>query len=133
MKLKTWLTSFATLALFGLLLGGPLLTAQDPKSLRPTEGFTGQYVLIEKKDGERILLHKPEVRTLAGKTYLVGRTITVPGVTEDELFEQTAQWVGVENVRRMGEADSINIIAELREIARRRAIREQERLTSVGK
>jgi hypothetical protein len=133
MKRQTWLLAFGTLALFGLLLGGALLTAQAPKSPRSTEGFAGQFVLIEKKDGERTLLHKPDIRTLAGKTYLVGRTISVPGVTDDEFFEPMAQWVCMENICRMGEADSENVIGELREVARLRAMREQEKLTHAAK
>jgi hypothetical protein len=133
MKLRAWLTAFGTLALVGLLIREPLLTAQGPKSARASpEGFGGQYVLVEKKDGGFVMLLKPEVRTLGERTYLVGRTVPVPGVTDDELFAPLAQWVGLDDIRRMGEADSTSIVSELQNIAvRRRAL--QKTLASGAK
>jgi hypothetical protein len=130
MKLHTCLIAFGALALV-VLLAGPLLTAQDSKSPRTTEGFARKYVLIEKKDGEFVLLLKPEVRSLGGKIYLVGQTVPVPDVTHDELFASTAQWIGLDSVRRMGETDSDSTIVELRHLLLDR--REREKLTSGAK
>jgi hypothetical protein len=115
-----WLSAAVLLALVGLLLGWSFLTAQAPKSSRPIpEGFSGEYVFIEKKDGGFVLLHRPEVRTLAGKTYLVGATIPVGGVTEDELFAPLTQWVDMEKIRRMGEGHQQSIIHDIANVAER--------------
>jgi hypothetical protein len=64
-------------------------------------------------------LHKPQVRSLAGKTFLVGETIPVDGITGDELFARTAQWGDMEAIRRMGESDSASIIGDIQAIGER--------------
>jgi len=66
-----------------------------------------------------VLLHKPEVRSLAGKRYLVGSTISLSGVTDDELFGPLAQWVDLEKIRRMGEANRDSVIGDIGNIAER--------------
>ena len=117
---RIWLPASVLLILSGLLLGWSLLTAQSPKSPQMTpEGFRGECVFIEKTDGGFVLLHKPEVRSLAGKTYLVGDTIAVSGVTQDELFAPMAQWVAMEKIRRMGESNSPSVIGDIQSIAER--------------
>ncbi|HZV05777.1 MAG TPA: hypothetical protein VE999_11905 [Gemmataceae bacterium] len=120
MNRRMWISASVLLALVGLLLGWSLLTAQAPKSSRAIpEGFSGEYVLIEKNDGGFVLLHKPEVRSLAGKRYLVGSTISLSGVTDDELFGPLAQWVDLEKIRRMGEANRDSVIGDIGNIAER--------------
>jgi hypothetical protein len=128
MRLRTWLSASAALALVALILGGPLLTAQAPKSAPPTrDGFAGRFILVETKAGDFLLLERPEVRTLAGNAYLVGRTISVPLVTHDKWFEDTTQWVALTDIRRMGDTDSDSIVTKLSNIAVEQQIREKEK------
>jgi hypothetical protein len=121
MNRSIWMSASVLLALVVLLLSWSLLIAQAPKSPRSIpEGFRGEYVFIEKKDGGFVLLQKPEVRSLAGKTFLVGHTIPLAGITGDELFSPMAQWVDMETIRRMGESDQGDVlIHEIQGIAAR--------------
>src|SRR5207237_11474 len=127
MKLRTLLIVVGASVVAGLSLGRPTLTAGEPQSPQPTlTGFTGQYVLIEKKDGGVVVLQRPELRTVGERPYLVGRTVPLPGITDDGLFVPTAQWVYMEDIRRMGETDSASTLLEIREMAqRRRAIQSE--------
>src|SRR5947209_4809102 len=121
MKTRIPLVAFAALAFAGSVLGGPPHTGEGPRASPQTPvGFTGQYLLIEKKDGAFVVLQKPEVRSLVGKPYLVGRTMSLPGITNDELFAPTVQWIGLEDVKRMGETDSDIALIGIREIAERK-------------
>lgn len=119
MNRRVWL-AFILVAFVGILFSWSLLTAQGPRSPHAVpEGFGGEYVLIEKQDGAFVLLHKPQIRSLAGKHYLVGSTIPVRGVTDDELFAPTSQWIDLKKVRRMGEVADQSVIGEIRGIADR--------------
>jgi hypothetical protein len=125
MRVHTWLIPCVTVALAGLLLGGPLLAGKDPKPPPAPERFVGQYVLIEMKDGGLVILKKPQIRTLAGKPYVVGRTFVLPNVTNEDAFALTTQWIRTDNVRRMGEIDSEDDLGKIRRIALDAAERRQ--------
>lgn len=120
MNRPIWFVS-ALAAIVGILFGWSLLSAQGSKSPHAIpEGFTGEYVFIEKQDGGFVLLHKPQIRSLAGKHYLVGQTFSIPDVTDDELFTSSAQWVDLEKVRRMGETNPESVVENARGIFARK-------------
>jgi hypothetical protein len=78
------------------------------------------------------VFHKPQVRTLGEKTYLVGQTVTLPGVTDDELFSETAEWVCQEDIRRMGEMDSDSTLHRIQELAEQQRVA-REKLAAAAK
>lgn len=107
MKLRASLLAFGLLALVGLWAGRSFLTAGGKDSLPSQvvpDGFTQPYVMLETKDGVMTILQTPQIRSLGGKTYLVGRTVSLGEITNDALFESMDQWVCLKNVRRMGES-----------------------------
>jgi hypothetical protein len=128
MRLRTWTVASAGLALAGVLAGAAARSADEAKPAQPIpEGFvTGEFVVIEKRDGQFAVLQRPQIRTLGGKTYLAGKTIPLAGVTDDELFAPTTQWVCLDDARRVGEVPSRSALNAIQELAaQRRAVREQ--------
>jgi hypothetical protein len=108
MKLSRSRIVLCALATIGLFAAWPLLAADGPKPPpQPPppiqEGFTADYVLIERQDGSLTILEKPRARTLGNTTYLVGKTVFLDGVSTDRLFSLTVQWVRLSDVRRLGE------------------------------
>jgi hypothetical protein len=123
MKARVSLIAVGVLAAIGLFLAGPFLGADGPQTAQVIpDGFTGEYVVVERKDGSMTILQLPQLRTLGPKTYLVGKTISIKEVTDDALFEPTKQWVCLEDVRRMGETTSGSDLENIRAIAVQRRL-----------
>jgi hypothetical protein len=119
-----------TLTLIGLLVGWSMIGADDKKQeQQPVQrGFTAEYVLIETQDGSHTVLTRPRLGILGDRTYLVGATISLDGVTNDGLFERTTQWVCLSDVRRLGEVidhpDALRRLVQ-REIQKKARTREK--------
>jgi hypothetical protein len=106
----------------GLLAGWSLLGADVvKKEQRPVQqGFTADYVLIERQDGSRTVLERPHLGILGDKTYVVGRTLSLEGVTDDLFFNDTIQWVSLADVRRLAEVADYSLLQRNAEVARER-------------
>jgi hypothetical protein len=118
MKRRTTLIVLA--AAFALAIGGTHFVAgQEKPSGLDQSGFTGEFALIEKKDGTFTVLSHPKSGSLGGKSCLVGRTHFVSGLTDDAIFESTTQWVFLDEVRRLGEIDNSSQLDTIVDAARK--------------
>jgi hypothetical protein len=100
-------------------LGTPLIVrsllaqaTQTPERAIP-QGFSNEYVLIETSNKTFTVLRRPRLRTLGDRTYLVGKTVSVSEVTQDELFSPTIQWVCLKDICRMGEVENESGLREI--------------------
>jgi hypothetical protein len=94
-------------SLVGLLAGWCILGADAPKK---EKAFTADYLLVETQDGARTVLEQPRLATLGDKTYVVGRTRFLEGVSNDLLLNNTIQWVPLNDARRLAEADTLDLL-----------------------
>jgi hypothetical protein len=106
------------MALCAILVGRSLL-AEDSRLPRQglPQGFRGEFLLVETTKGAVTVLKNPQLRTLDSRTYVVGTTVALAGVTDGELFGPTDQWVCLEDVRRMGEIANSDALKQIEEIA----------------
>jgi hypothetical protein len=127
MRTRSFAFVVGTITLCALLIGGSPASddSRGPHHDIP-QGFRAEYLVIETTNGLFTVLRQPQLRMLGDRTYLVGRTVSQEGVTDDALFAPTTQWVCLLDVRRMGEVASDAELRQIREIAaEQRAIREE--------
>jgi hypothetical protein len=86
---------------------GPRLSADQerPTSTGAAQGeLTGECAIVETKSGSLAVLGKPELRSLGGRTFIVGETLSLEGVSDAEsVFAPTRQWLSLDDVRRFWE------------------------------
>jgi hypothetical protein len=128
METRTIALAGGATVLFVILVGGSLLA--DNSSLPNQEvpqGFSYRYIIIETTKGAVTVLRDPKLRALDRRIYVVGATVTLTGVTDDEFFSSTHQWVCLEDVRRMGEFSDDNTLGAIESVAGRRRMEEERR------
>jgi hypothetical protein len=128
MTLRTLAATAGAVALGALLIAGSLFAGgtREPDQSIPRGFCGGQYLILETTNHAVTVLERPHLRTLGDRTYVVGSTVSLPGVTDDELFGPTTQWVCLEDVRRMGEASNKSTLDQIRVLAEKRRVREEE-------
>jgi hypothetical protein len=127
MKSRTTGLALGVFAVVGLIGAWLQLGAQAPAPAgKPHEGFVfGKFAIIERNDGGLIALERPEVRSLAGHPYVVGRAM---GITLNRpLYEGMSVWIPLDQVHQIGETAEPHGIANnlIRESEEKR--RAQER------
>src|SRR5438552_2292282 len=116
MKLSRSGIGLCSLTVIGLLAAWSLLAADSPKPQPQREGFTSDFVLIQRQDGSLTVLRNPQLGTLGNKTYLVGQTLSWDDVSSDDVFfDSTVEWICLADIRRLSETDS-NIGGRIRDI-----------------
>jgi hypothetical protein len=106
MKTRTLVAAGALLTLAGVVLLVwflPAKAALPPVKPGPSNStFNAEGVVVERKDGTQILMTEVSTINLAGKWWVVGKSIasTTP---KPDTFLDTRHWVPVEDVRGMGE------------------------------
>ena len=128
MRIRTAALAGGASVLCAILVGGSLLA--DNPNASPQElpqGFEAAYLLVETTHGAVTVIEHPHLRALGNRTYVIGKTVSLSGVTDDELFDPTDQWVCLEDVRRMGEVHNREALAEIQKIAKDRRMNEEMR------
>jgi hypothetical protein len=131
MKLRTTLAFAGGLLLLAALTASMSgLVASNPRPVHAApvpEGLTGEYVLLEKKDGTFTAMKGAKVRALAGESYLVGETVYLEGVTDDRLFTSTTQWARLSDVRRMGTLQHEGHLEHVKQVAEEMKVERRHR------
>src|SRR5206468_2307072 len=113
MRTRALLVGLAVLTA-GLWAAGYFVSAQEPEAepkraaAKPAGEFAGKVVYVQTRAGVRAAtLDKAEIRTLGGRTFLVGKAISDEVLTQKQFFTGSQLWLPVEDIESMAVFDSL--------------------------
>ena len=118
------------IALMGWQVGAKPPLGDKPAAVPLPEGWSPgtRYLIVELRDRSLVAIEYPQLRVLAGKTYVVGAGVRLGDATAaDMALEGLQQWLGMANVRRFGTAKDEEQLQKVRRAMDMHRIMERDR------